>query len=51
MSARRAACEDGHVLGAERALRYALAHPGRERGVIHVCGTGVADGGGKVSLR
>jgi proline iminopeptidase len=34
----------GHSWGAELALRYALAHPGRVRGVLYVCGTGISDG-------
>ncbi|MBO0808646.1 MAG: alpha/beta hydrolase [Actinobacteria bacterium] len=34
----------GHSWGAELALRYALAHPGRARGVVYVCGTGIGDG-------
>ena len=34
----------GHSWGAELALRYTLAHPGRVRGVIYVCGTGIGDG-------
>ena len=33
----------GHSWGAELALRYALAYPGRDRGVIYVCGTGIGD--------
>ena len=33
----------GHSWGAELALRYALAHPGRVRGVIYLCGTGIGD--------
>lgn len=34
----------GHSWGAELVLRYALAYPGRVRGVIYVCGTGIGDG-------
>jgi proline iminopeptidase len=34
----------GHSWGAELALRYALAHPSRVRGVMYVCGTGIGDG-------
>jgi proline iminopeptidase len=34
----------GHSWGAELALRYALAYPGRARGVIYLCGTGIGEG-------
>lgn len=31
----------GHSAGANTALAYALAHPGRVRGLIYLCGTGL----------
>jgi proline iminopeptidase len=34
----------GHSWGAELALRYALVHPGRVRGIVYLCGTGIGDG-------
>lgn len=33
----------GHSWGAELALRYALAHPARTRGLLYLCGTGIGD--------
>jgi proline iminopeptidase len=33
----------GHSWGAELALRYALAYPGRTRGVVYIGSTGIGD--------
>ncbi len=32
------------LLGAELALRYALAYPDRTRGLVYLCGTGIGNG-------